>query len=88
MGYKGLEAPKNLVIDFKPSEKQYELWKLIQPNSCPVCGGEIESVEVEAEREGFKDYKPTCVKCGNQNIPQIVLAGGAAGKPHHCQPLR
>lgn len=83
---KELKAPQNLTINFKPSPKQYELWQLLQPNQCNLCGGEIESREVEAEREGFKDYRPTCVKCGNQNIPQLVLAGGAAGKLRHCQP--
>ncbi len=79
MGYKGLEAPKNLVINFRPSEKQFELWQLLQPNRCNLCGGEIEQREITTGREGFRDFKPTCVKCGNQNIPQVILAGGAAG---------
>ena len=41
MASKKLVPPKNLHIDFKPSPKQYELWKLLQPE-CPLCGGEIE----------------------------------------------
>lgn len=36
----GLKAP-NIKIDFKPSPKQYELWKLLQPDYCPHCGGHI-----------------------------------------------
>ena len=34
-----LKAPKNINVDCKPSPKQYELWKLLQPNYCPHCGG-------------------------------------------------
>lgn len=41
-----LRAPKNILIDFKPSPRQYELWKLLQPNYCPLCGGDIEQVLV------------------------------------------
>ena len=37
-----LKAPTNLNIEFRPSPRQYDLWKMLQPNSCPHCGGEIE----------------------------------------------
>ena len=38
---KGLKAPEGLTINFAPSPRQYEMWKLLQPNYCPHCGGEI-----------------------------------------------
>jgi len=44
MAYGVLKAPKNLVINLQPSPKQYELWKLLQPDYCPHCGGQIEQV--------------------------------------------
>lgn len=79
MATKKLIPPKNLTINFKPSEKQYELWQLLQPNRCNICGGEIVQKEVPGSVEGTKEYKATCVNCGNQNLPQLILAGGAAG---------
>ena len=62
-----------MVIDFEPSERQYELWKYLQPNTCPHCGGSIENVFVGYDREGHPQYKPQCSKCGSQNLPQIIL---------------
>lgn len=79
MSYGTLKAPKNIVIDFKPSEKQYELWKLLQPNYCPLCGGQIEQVYIGNDLKGNPQYKPQCNQCGNQDLPQLVLGGGAAG---------
>lgn len=76
---KGLKAPENLIINFAPSEKQYELWQLLQPNRCNLCGGEIEQKAIGRNEFGTMEYKATCVKCGNQNLPQLILAGGAAG---------
>lgn len=35
MALKKLKAPESLKIDFCPSPKQYELWKLLQPE-CPL----------------------------------------------------
>lgn len=83
----GLKAPKNLVIDFRPSPKQYELWKLLQPDYCPHCGGQIYQKEIGIDFQGNPQYKPTCKKCGSQKLPQLILGGGAAGKLHRCQPL-
>lgn len=74
-----LRAPEKLVIDFKPSERQYELWRYLQPNTCPHCGGTIENVFVGYDREGHPQYKPQCTQCNSQNLPQIILGGGAAG---------
>ncbi len=74
-----LNAPQNIKIDFKPSPRQYELWKLLQPNSCPYCAGEIEQVLQGYDPQGNPQYKPQCVKCHTQNLPQLILGGGAAG---------
>lgn len=74
-----LTPPDQLVINFQPSPKQYELWKLLQPNYCPYCGGQIEQVVVGKDMAGNKQYKPQCNKCHTQDLPQIILGGGAAG---------
>lgn len=74
-----LKPPRSLHIDFKPSQRQYELWKLLQPNSCPFCAGEIEQVLQGYDPQGNPQYKPQCVKCHTQNLPQLILSGGAAG---------
>lgn len=75
----GLKAPKQLTIQFKPSPKQYELWKLLQPDFCPHCGGHIIQVQIGYDYKGNPQYKPQCNKCGSQNLPQLILGGGAAG---------
>lgn len=75
----GLQAPKNLKINFAPSEKQYELWKLLQPDYCPHCGGHIIQVEDGFDEKGNLRYKPQCARCGSQDLPQLILGGGAAG---------
>lgn len=73
-----LRAPDNLHIDFTPSPKQYELWKLLQPE-CPKCGGAVRQQLVGYDANHNAQYKPFCYKCGNSNIPQLILGGGAAG---------
>lgn len=78
MGYNGLKAPQNLRIDFAPSERQYEVWKTLQPE-CPECGGEIIQRQNGYDRNGNPTYEPVCSQCGLTDIPQIVLSGGAAG---------
>ncbi|MDL2320192.1 phage terminase large subunit [Alistipes sp. OttesenSCG-928-B03] len=79
MAVNKLRPPVNLKIDFQPSTRQYELWKLLQPNYCPLCEGEIELVLVGTDAHGNPRYKPRCVKCHNTNLPQMILGGGAAG---------
>lgn len=74
-----LKAPENLQIDFSPSAKQYELWKLLQPNSCPLCNGEIEQILVGYDLQHNPRYKPQCIRCHNQDLPQLILGGGSAG---------
>ena len=78
MGGIRLKAPRNLKIDFCPSPKQYELWKLLQPE-CPRCGGEIQQKLIGYDANLNPQYKPYCSKCGNHNVPQLILGGGAAG---------
>lgn len=75
----GLKAPRNLRIDFMPSPKQYELWKLLQPNYCPHCGGHISQKLVGHDIKGNPQYKPYCTQCGSTDLPQLILGGGAAG---------
>lgn len=82
----GLVAPQNLKIDFAPSPKQYELWKLLQPDYCPHCGGHITQVEDGFDEAGNVKYTAQCTKCGTQDLPQLILGGGAAGKHLICQP--
>lgn len=73
-----LTAPKNLVINFQPSPKQMLVWKALQPE-CPKCGGKVEQLLKGYDANGNEIYIPTCKKCGNDNIPQTILCGGAAG---------
>lgn len=79
MAITNLKPPQNLVIDFKPSPKQYELWKLLQPDCCPHCGGHIIQALIGYDANGNPQYKPQCASCASQNLPQIILGGGAAG---------
>lgn len=83
MSYGVLKPPKSLVINFEPSERQYELWKLLQPDYCPHCGGHIERVLIGHDEKGNPQYKPQCVSCGSQDLAQLILGGGAAGKRLH-----
>lgn len=75
----GLKAPRNLKIDFKPSTRQYELWKLLQPDYCPHCGGHILQKMVGVDEKGNPKFQPYCDKCGSTDLPQLILGGGAAG---------
>lgn len=77
---RGLCKPgKKLIVDIKPSPKQWKLWKFLQPNYCPHCGGEIEQFAINENSNGRKSYKPRCKKCGSFHLPQLILGGGAAG---------
>jgi hypothetical protein len=78
MAARKLIPPKSLKIDFSPSPRQFELWKLLQPE-CHVCGGEIVQRLVGHDPNGNPQYKPFCSNCGHSNIPQLILGGGAAG---------
>lgn len=73
-----LEKPRGLTINFKPSERQYELWKALQPGLCE-CGGKIEMRPSGVDEKGHTVYKATCTKCGTTDIPEQILGGGSAG---------
>ncbi len=79
MAVNRLKPPRILRIEFKPSPRQYELWKLLQPNYCPHCGGEIEQILIGYDQQGNPQYRPQCRHCKSQNLPQLILGGGAAG---------
>lgn len=74
-----LEKPKGLQINFTPSERQYELWNALQPNHCDKCGGKLVMKESGYDRHGHATYQATCENCGNTDIPEQILGGGAAG---------
>ena len=76
---KRLEEPRGLVINFTPSERQFELWNALQPNRCDKCGGELEMKACGKDKEGHVLYEPVCKKCGNNDIPEQILSGGSAG---------
>lgn len=76
---KKLIAPKGLVINFAPSERQMEMWNALQPNRCDKCGGQLEMRYTHDDEKGNPIYEPACKNCGNTDIPERVLAGGSAG---------
>ncbi len=79
MAKNNLIPPKSIKIDFKPSERQYELWRLLQPNFCPHCGGEIIRVLIGYDVNNNPQYVPECKNCHSRNLPQLILGGGSAG---------
>lgn len=76
---KKLVAPQGLRIDFTPSEKQLILWNALQPNRCDKCGGTLEIRKVGVDSKGMAKYDAVCTKCGNNDIPEMILGGGSAG---------
>lgn len=74
-----LERPRGLTINFSPSERQYELWNALQPNRCDVCGSPLEMRPNGIDAKGHTIYQATCTHCGNTDIPEQILGGGAAG---------
>lgn len=75
---KKLIRPLTLHVDVKPSVEQYKVWKALQPE-CPYCGGEVIQKPYGVDLLGQPTYHPACSQCGATNIPQFILAGGAAG---------
>src|SRR5574344_1178269 len=76
---KKLVAPRGLTINFKPSERQLQLWNALQPDRCDKCGGHIVMKPNGMDGEGHIIYEPVCEKCGNKDLPEQILAGGSAG---------
>lgn len=79
-----LERPRGLRIDFKPSERQYEVWNALQPNHCDKCGGQLEMRPNGYDKNGHEIFQATCKDCGNTNIPEQILEGGSAGGGKSC----
>lgn len=74
-----LERPRGLTINFKPSERQLELWNVLQPNRCDKCGHKLVLKPNGFDKNGHQVYIPTCSNCGNTDIPEQILGGGSAG---------
>lgn len=74
-----LEAPRGLRIEFSPSSKQYEVWQALQGNRCDKCGGDLVMKPDGKDKNGHTIWVPTCSKCGNTDIPELILMGGSAG---------
>ena len=74
-----LEQPRGLTINFKPSERQLELWNALQPNRCEFCGGPLEMRPNGTDAHGHQIFRATCTKCGSTDIPEQILGGGSAG---------
>lgn len=74
-----LTRPRGLTINFKPSERQFELWNALQPNRCDKCGGTLEMKPNGTDVKGHTIYRATCTKCGSTDIPEQILGGGSAG---------
>ena len=74
-----LERPRGLTINFKPSFRQYEVWKALQPNYCDKCGGTLVIKPCGFDKNGNEIFHPVCKDCGNTDIAEQVLCGGSAG---------
>ena len=79
MAINNLKPPQNVKIDFSPSPRQYELWRLLQPNYCTHCGGEIIQVFIGYDVNHNQQFVPECKKCHSRHLPQLILGGGSAG---------
>lgn len=79
-----LERPRGLTINFEPSERQYGVWRALQPNCCDKCGGTLEMRPCGYDAKRHTVYQATCTQCGNTDIPEQVLEGGAAGGGKQC----
>jgi len=66
-------------IVFKPSQRQQQVWDALSPDRCDLCGGRLEMAVRGDDGQGHVIYEPACRECGNRDIPEVVLGGGAAG---------
>lgn len=70
---KGLKAPEGLTINFAPSPRQYEMWKLLQPNYCPHCGGEIELIVVSHDEKDCQSMLRNVKNVIHESYPKLYL---------------
>jgi len=66
-------------ILFKPSPKQMMVWNTLKGNYCDKCGGTLTMTCTGRDEQGNDIVEPVCEKCGNRDIAEQVLGGGAAG---------
>lgn len=77
---KRLAKPEGLTINFTPSEKQLKVWNALQPNFCDHCGQTgLELRHTRDDEYGNPIHEAVCTHCGNINISENILLGGAAG---------
>ena len=75
-----LYAPKGLVINFKPSVEQMAVWESLMPNHCDKCHQDgLEIKQTGYDEHGNPIHEVVCSHCGNTNISENILQGGAAG---------
>ena len=74
-----LVEPTGLTISFKPSYKQYLVWQMLEPNRCEFCGAPLTMKVTGYDKAGHETRTPVCSKCGTDDIPSLILFGGAAG---------
>ena len=75
-----LVEPQGLKITFAPSYAQYEVWEALEPNYCDKChqhGLELKLTGYDSR--GNPIHEAVCSHCGNSNISENILQGGAAG---------
>lgn len=77
---KKLIKPEGLTINFTPSEKQLGVWNALQPNYCDHCGNYgLEMRHTRNDEYGNPIHEAVCTHCGNTDISENILQGGAAG---------
>ena len=77
---KRLIEPQGLQIKFSPSYEQYKVWEALEPDYCDVCHNHgLELKQTGRDAHGNPIHEAVCKHCGNTNICENVLQGGAAG---------
>lgn len=77
---KKLYAPQGLVINFSPSVEQMDVWEALMPNHCDKCHNDgLEVKQTGYDERGNPIHEVVCSHCGNTNIAENILQGGAAG---------
>ncbi len=75
-----LYEPGGLVINFQPSVEQMAVWESLMPNHCDKCHHDgLEIKETGVDEHGHPIHEVVCPNCGNTDISENILQGGAAG---------